>query len=424
MKTLIFSLMVLLSTTFGFAAPINVTLDGPECVTVGSQNTYTGEITTTRSFWCVRPTWEYVVTGGFIVGVIDSNGNIIPITPTTNREGDGTDVEQIIVEFSDNNTCASVSFTAVAPGSFLCNRSEDTETIGVHVNNFVPDAASLDLTTPSLPLSCGSNATFTLTIDSECDYEEFVWLTSNGTFSTTVPTLTVNTGNCNGSFGVTVIATGPCNNQFTYSETFPCDNTPPDISYINQLCLGEFVEFYNDFCASGFSNVNFEVMLNTGENTVAIMGCGLRIFPEHVGTIDILVTYTYCGVESAEFIRFEIEICEFPDWERQEQEGPATSAKRDGQHNQGQKRTEQAEKAAAFSPAIKVFPNPVQDQLTIEGANVESFAITAIDQKVWISQRTGSDRQQKIDVSALPPGVYILSIRTPDELLTKKFIKH
>ncbi|SFT68291.1 Por secretion system C-terminal sorting domain-containing protein [Lishizhenia tianjinensis] len=73
--------------------------------------------------------------------------------------------------------------------------------------------------------------------------------------------------------------------------------------------------------------------------------------------------------------------------------------------------------------AFKIAPNPSQDFLQIslkEEVETESIAIVDLQGKVVLSDLTIN---QKIDVSTLEAGVYMVQIQTADGLSTQKFIK-
>ncbi len=78
---------------------------------------------------------------------------------------------------------------------------------------------------------------------------------------------------------------------------------------------------------------------------------------------------------------------------------------------------------------LSVFPNPVRDQLIfVTGENMLNAAasITGQDGRVFLSHKlgniNGSDKNT-MEVSTLPAGVYILSIKDNNKVVTQKFIK-
>ena len=73
---------------------------------------------------------------------------------------------------------------------------------------------------------------------------------------------------------------------------------------------------------------------------------------------------------------------------------------------------------------MKVFPNPASEFVTIEmGEEIsnQSFQVIDASGKVWLNGRLGS-RQEQVDVSALPGGVYFIKPTLSDQQLLK-FIK-
>jgi len=69
------------------------------------------------------------------------------------------------------------------------------------------------------------------------------------------------------------------------------------------------------------------------------------------------------------------------------------------------------------------FPNPATSELTIQSEDViNSMRITSITGKLLTNQKVNSNQTQ-VDVSTFQPGIYMISIETEEEVLTKKFIK-
>ncbi|GHV35597.1 hypothetical protein FACS1894178_5510 [Bacteroidia bacterium] len=78
--------------------------------------------------------------------------------------------------------------------------------------------------------------------------------------------------------------------------------------------------------------------------------------------------------------------------------------------------------AAASAAEIALYPNPATDIICIDAP--EGSAATIVDlhgRSVWAKSLLPL---QQINVSALPAGVYIIKINTPDNgVITKKIIK-
>jgi hypothetical protein len=71
--------------------------------------------------------------------------------------------------------------------------------------------------------------------------------------------------------------------------------------------------------------------------------------------------------------------------------------------------------------AVKIYPNPVQSQLTISTDNeIESVSIIDLTGKTI---RTISNSANVIDVSDLQTGIYFVQIKSNNKLITKKIIK-
>ncbi len=71
---------------------------------------------------------------------------------------------------------------------------------------------------------------------------------------------------------------------------------------------------------------------------------------------------------------------------------------------------------------IKIYPNPVKDELRIENGELTINKITIADLSgKTIQQITGSQKQ--INISALSSGIYFLKIETDKGVVTRKFVK-
>ena len=80
----------------------------------------------------------------------------------------------------------------------------------------------------------------------------------------------------------------------------------------------------------------------------------------------------------------------------------------------------------AFNIAdVKLYPNPAQSELNLdipESMNVRGIRIFSVN-GAEVKQAHTLNNFATIDISALNPGVYFLSIQTEDEVINKKFIK-
>lgn len=73
---------------------------------------------------------------------------------------------------------------------------------------------------------------------------------------------------------------------------------------------------------------------------------------------------------------------------------------------------------------VQIFPNPAQDQLTIQCSSdvLQSIVITDATGRIVHTSATTKHNTQ-LDVSALPAGVYFVNVRTNDHSYTQKVLK-
>lgn len=80
------------------------------------------------------------------------------------------------------------------------------------------------------------------------------------------------------------------------------------------------------------------------------------------------------------------------------------------------------EGATSHKNELKLYPNPVSSYIyttrTIKDAQV---AISSLEGKTFISKTYES--LQEIDVSDIPAGVYVITVRTREETMVNKFVK-
>jgi len=83
--------------------------------------------------------------------------------------------------------------------------------------------------------------------------------------------------------------------------------------------------------------------------------------------------------------------------------------------------------AAPPAPAITLFPNPVRDQLTLRAsAPVPAATVglfTADGRRFFLHQRSTYWREWRLPVGDLPPGVYLLEVRTAGWISLQRFVK-
>ncbi|MBL7984696.1 MAG: T9SS type A sorting domain-containing protein, partial [Flavobacteriales bacterium] len=76
----------------------------------------------------------------------------------------------------------------------------------------------------------------------------------------------------------------------------------------------------------------------------------------------------------------------------------------------------------ANANALLVYPNPARDRLVVQGeAALGEVVLHDAVGRVVLSQRAASDRAH-VDVSALPPGVYVLSVRNSEGTRTARVV--
>ncbi len=77
--------------------------------------------------------------------------------------------------------------------------------------------------------------------------------------------------------------------------------------------------------------------------------------------------------------------------------------------------------------AVRLYPNPVGSELTVEltnGQAIEQLAINTLSGTAVVRHPNSSKTAKtKLDLSKLPSGMYLLSIQTPQGILTRKLIR-
>lgn len=223
-------LLFFISSLTSFAVDIQVDLTGETCIMpevisgdlVFETHTYTGVIV--EAPWtikCGTPFWEYDVEGGQIVSIIKPNGLVVVLsTPQPFISGSGFDVDQVNIQWLDNNSCNSVKFTGITTGDgIFCSENRDSKTLFVNVN-FNPIFTGVDIDGPS-EISCGENQ-FSFVVLEGCNaYDSYEWTISDGpTVTTTSPEVQLMVNDCPGSFEVSVTASG-CGTVY-FEKTFTC----------------------------------------------------------------------------------------------------------------------------------------------------------------------------------------------------------
>lgn len=74
--------------------------------------------------------------------------------------------------------------------------------------------------------------------------------------------------------------------------------------------------------------------------------------------------------------------------------------------------------------AFAVYPNPVENTLTIQGLEVGNFGMTVIDMqgRIILTQNNINESFQ-LDVSSLAQGIYNVTIQVGNQSVVKRFIK-
>ncbi|MCB0636267.1 MAG: T9SS type A sorting domain-containing protein [Lewinella sp.] len=75
---------------------------------------------------------------------------------------------------------------------------------------------------------------------------------------------------------------------------------------------------------------------------------------------------------------------------------------------------------------LLLYPNPNPSLLTAQWQTeglVELSVFTATGRQAWAYQGA-SERPISINLSHLPPGLYLLTLQTEGQLLSRKFIQH
>ena len=76
--------------------------------------------------------------------------------------------------------------------------------------------------------------------------------------------------------------------------------------------------------------------------------------------------------------------------------------------------------------SFSIFPNPSTDVLNIQMNNTGAFEMTVLDltgKQLMTENILSQTDTYKLDISILPKGVYIIQLKSENELLTKQFVK-
>jgi hypothetical protein len=69
-----------------------------------------------------------------------------------------------------------------------------------------------------------------------------------------------------------------------------------------------------------------------------------------------------------------------------------------------------------------VYPNPVSDMLTLQGEGILYVRLVTIT-GACVYESTAKHNDVKIDMTALPQGLYFLSVMTKDGVSVEKVVK-
>jgi hypothetical protein len=76
-------------------------------------------------------------------------------------------------------------------------------------------------------------------------------------------------------------------------------------------------------------------------------------------------------------------------------------------------------------PSFKLFPNPTTDFITIEGIETVNTRYSVVDLNGRLVQNANfSTSENRIDVSHLPKGIYVISIETESGKVSERFLKY
>ncbi|MFC5269261.1 T9SS type A sorting domain-containing protein [Adhaeribacter terreus] len=76
---------------------------------------------------------------------------------------------------------------------------------------------------------------------------------------------------------------------------------------------------------------------------------------------------------------------------------------------------------------IKLFPNPAQEFLNLETAEIHSPALVAtikdLTGKTLLTEKLQPNRKNQLSIAALPAGIYVLQLQSEEGLVVRKFMK-
>ena len=86
--------------------------------------------------------------------------------------------------------------------------------------------------------------------------------------------------------------------------------------------------------------------------------------------------------------------------------------------------TEETEKVELTTKLV-IYPNPVQNQLTVSNINPDEYDKIAVYnmQGAILQQQRVSSNMARMDISTLPDGVYLLVLHSSSVLVKEKSIK-
>jgi len=71
---------------------------------------------------------------------------------------------------------------------------------------------------------------------------------------------------------------------------------------------------------------------------------------------------------------------------------------------------------------ISIYPNPASVFVMINGKNIEEITLHNLHDELVKNSRTVSKRN-KVDLTELPVGIYVITIKSNTNYLTKKLVK-
>ena len=72
---------------------------------------------------------------------------------------------------------------------------------------------------------------------------------------------------------------------------------------------------------------------------------------------------------------------------------------------------------------VRIYPNPMREYVNIEGDGLQSVRIFSLSGREMYQKSLGGESTTSVNVSNLPIGVYIITVKTKDGVTNKKLLK-